>query len=71
MYTLTLIPINDQVYHNLTVDIFTGLNGLLFLLRMDWDAIKSIEAVIVDHNIYPTGLIILPPLTFDRFMLIN
>ena len=30
MYTLTLIPINDQVYHNLTFDLFTGLNGLFF-----------------------------------------
>ena len=28
MYTLTLIPINDLVYHNLTFDLFTGLNGL-------------------------------------------
>ena len=27
MYTLTLI--NDQVYHKLTFDLFTGLNGLL------------------------------------------
>ena len=32
---------------------------------------KSIEAVNVDHNIYPSDLIILPPLTFDRLMLIN
>ena len=28
MYTLTLIPINDLVYYNLTFDLFACLDGL-------------------------------------------
>ena len=33
MYTLTLIPINDQVYHNLTFDVFAGINAYLFFIK--------------------------------------
>ena len=33
MYTLTLIPSYDQVYHNLTFDLFTGLNGLFIFIK--------------------------------------
>ena len=52
MYTSTSIPINDLVYYNLTFDPFTCHDGLfIFLLSLDWNAVKSIEAVIVNHNI--------------------
>ena len=40
MYTLTLIPINDQVHHKLTVDQFTGLNGL-FIFYSVWIGMLS------------------------------
>ena len=33
MYTMTLIPINDLVDHNLTFDLFTGLNGLFIFIK--------------------------------------
>ena len=59
MYTLTLIPINDLVCYNLNFDPFTCRDGLfIFLLSLDWNAIKSIEAVIVNHNIDLSYLII-------------
>ena len=34
MYTLTLIPIDDLVYYNLTFDLFTCLNGP-FIIQYD------------------------------------
>ena len=52
MYTLTLIPINDLVYYNLTFDLLIFIKSGLGCYQVNRGRI------IVDHNIYSSDLII-------------
>ena len=59
MYTLTLIPINDLIYFNLTFDLIMCLMAYLFLIKSELGCYQvTNEAVIVDHNIDLSDLII-------------